>query len=72
MILARLRRHPIPIRSELELTLVLTYALPAAVLEPLLLPGLVLDSYSDLGFVAVALTSARSSFSATSRLRRES
>jgi hypothetical protein len=55
----RIRRHPIPIRSHFDLTLVLTYALPAAVLEPLLLPGLTLDRYGDLGFVAVALVQTR-------------
>lgn len=35
--------------------LVLTYALPAASLTPLLPPGLELDTFSDYGFVAVAL-----------------
>jgi hypothetical protein len=59
VILTRLRRHPLPIRSEFELTLVLTYALPAPVLEPLLLPGLTLDRFGDVGFVAVALVQTR-------------
>jgi hypothetical protein len=59
VILTRLRRHPLPIRSEFELTLVLAYALPAAVLEPLLLPGLTLDRFGDVGFVAVALVQTR-------------
>jgi hypothetical protein len=57
--LTRLRRHPIPIRSEFEFTLVLTYALPAAALQPLLLPGLTLDRFGDLAFVAVALVQTR-------------
>jgi hypothetical protein len=57
--LTRLRRHPLPIRSEFEFTLVLTYALPAKVLEPLLLPGLTLDRFGDFGFVAVALVQTR-------------
>ena len=57
--LTRLRRHPIPIRSEFEFTLVLTYALPAAILEPMLLPGLTLDRFGNLGFVAVALVQTR-------------
>lgn len=55
----RLRRHPLPIRSEFESTLVLTYALPAPVLEPLLLPGLTLDRFGESGFVAVALVQTR-------------
>lgn len=59
MIRTRLRRHPIPIRSHFELALVLTYALPASVLEPLLLPGLTLDRSGGVGFVAVALVQTR-------------
>ena len=37
-------RHPIPIAAHLKSCLTLTYALPAAVLEPLLPPGLELDT----------------------------
>jgi hypothetical protein len=51
----RLRRHPIPMTAWLRHSLVLTYALPAGVLAPLLPPGLVLDTYRGYGFVAVAL-----------------
>jgi hypothetical protein len=57
---ARLRRHPIPIAARLKSSLTLTYAMPAAVLEPLLAPGLRLDTVDGLGFVAVALVDARS------------
>jgi Uncharacterized conserved protein (COG2071) len=59
VIRTRLRRHPLPIRSHFDFALVLTYALPATVLEPLLLPGLTLDRFGDRGFVAVALVQTR-------------
>jgi hypothetical protein len=36
-------------------SLVLAYAFPASVLAPLVPPGLEVDTYGDLGFVAVAL-----------------
>lgn len=51
----RLRRHPLPVTAFFRHSLVLTYALPAATLRPLLPPGLVLDSLGDLGFVAIAM-----------------
>jgi hypothetical protein len=50
-----LKRHPIPIVAEFEFTLVLTYAFNQNVLESLLPPGLELDTFQDLGFVAIAL-----------------
>jgi hypothetical protein len=50
-----LRRHPLPIRAHLTAALTLTYALPAAALEPLLAPGLELDRYRDFGFLAIGL-----------------
>jgi hypothetical protein len=57
---AHLQRHPIPIEAHLEDCLTLTYALPAAVLRPLLPPGLELDTFGGYGFVAVALVQTRS------------
>ena len=48
-----LKRHPLPIRAFFRHCLVLTYALPAKLLEPLLPPGLTLDTYQEFGFVAV-------------------
>jgi hypothetical protein len=54
-VLARLRRHPIPIDAHFRNCVTLTYALPAATLRPMLPPGLELDTVGDLGFVAVAL-----------------
>jgi hypothetical protein len=50
-----LKRHPLPVRAHFRHSLVLTYALPRAVLEPLLPPGLQLDLFEDFGFVAIAL-----------------
>lgn len=49
------QRHPFAVAAHFDWTLVLTYALPAGVLRPLLPPGLVLDEYDGWGFVAVAL-----------------
>ena len=54
----RLRRHPFPIAARLRSCLTLTYAFPAAVLEPLVSPGLALDTVDGYGFVAVALVNA--------------
>lgn len=50
-----LKRHPVPISAFFRHSLVLTYAFPKAVLEPLLSPGLVLDTFDDFGFLAIAL-----------------
>ena len=51
----RLQRHPIPVVAHFRHSLVLTYAFPKALLEPLLPPGLMLDTHGDLGFVAIAM-----------------
>jgi uncharacterized protein DUF2071 len=53
--LERLRRHPLPIVAHFRHSLVLAYAFPQEVLRPLLPPGLVLDTFTELGFAAVAL-----------------
>jgi len=50
-----LKRHPIPIRAFLRRVLVLTYAFPPEVLEPLLPEGLALDTWRGQAFLAVAL-----------------
>jgi hypothetical protein len=55
---ARLRRHPLPIDAHFRDCLTLTYALPEAVLRPLLPPGLELETAGGHGFVAVALVRA--------------
>ena len=53
------QRHAMPIKARFEASLVLAYALPAGVLQPFLAPGLVLDTYKDFGFLAVALVHTR-------------
>jgi hypothetical protein len=40
-------------------SLILTYALPRDVLQPLLPPGLVLDTLGDFGFLAIALVQTK-------------
>jgi hypothetical protein len=60
MIRTRLQRHPIPMSCHFEHSLVVTWALPAQLLEPLVPPGLTLDAYDRRwGFVAVALVQTR-------------
>jgi hypothetical protein len=54
-----IKRHPVPIEAHFEFVLVLTYAFPKEILAPLLPPGLMIDSYGDLGFVAIALVQTR-------------
>ncbi len=50
-----LQRHAFAIKAQLTASLALAYALPSKVLKPLLTPGLTLDTYGDLGFLAIAL-----------------
>ena len=50
-----LKRHPLPIVAHFRHSLVLTYAFPREVLDPLVPPGLELDALGGLGFAAVAL-----------------
>ena len=57
--LHRLRRHPFDVEAHFDFSLVLAYAMPAAALESLLPPGLELDKFEDMGFVAVALVQTR-------------
>lgn len=52
---ASLRRHPFAVEAFFRHSLVLTYAYPTEVLQPMLPPGLVVDSYEGCGFVAIAL-----------------
>lgn len=51
----RLKRHPFPVVAHFRHSLVLTYALPQDVLRPLLPQGLTLDTFGDVGFLAIAL-----------------
>ena len=62
--LYRLQRHPFPVQAFFRHSLVLTWALPAAVLAPLLPPGLRVDAWraaggEELGFLAIALVQTR-------------
>jgi len=50
-----LKRHPIPVTAFFRRSLVLTYAFPGDLLQPLLPPGLLLDSYRGFGFLAIAM-----------------
>ena len=54
-----LKRHPIPIEAHFAHSLVLTWALPRPILQPLLTPGLTIDAYEDYGFIAIALVQTR-------------
>jgi uncharacterized protein YqjF (DUF2071 family) len=53
-VLDRLKRHPLPVEAHFRHSLVLTYAWPRQSLEPLLPPGLLLDTHNELGFTAIA------------------
>jgi hypothetical protein len=50
-----LKRHIFPVTAFFRKSLVLTYAFPPEILEPLLLPGLTLDTFRGNGFLAIAL-----------------
>ena len=54
-----LKRHPVPIRARFEYTLVVTYALPAERLLGLVPPGLRIDAWNGLGFLAIAFVQTR-------------
>ncbi len=54
-----LKRHPFSVKADFRHSLVLTYAFPEPLLEPLLPPGLVLDTCKGFGFIAVALVQTR-------------
>lgn len=55
-----LKRHPFPVEAHFDFTLTLTFAVPAARLKPLLVPGLHLDTYDgDTAFLAVAMVQTR-------------
>jgi hypothetical protein len=54
-----LKRHPFPVTAFFRQSLVLTYAIPKDALQPLLPPGLALDTYGDYGFLAIAMVETR-------------
>ncbi len=53
-----LKRHALAVEAFFRRSLVLTYAFPRGILQPLLPPGLVLDTYGEYGFLAIALVQA--------------
>jgi len=53
--LHQLKRHRIPIKAFFRQSLVLTYALPQDFLQGFLPPGLMLDTFGELGFLAIAM-----------------
>lgn len=55
-----LKRHPIPISAFFRHSLVLTYAFPPEILAPLLPRGLVLDTFREHAFLAIALVQTES------------
>ena len=56
----RLQRHPVPMTCHFEHCLVVTWALPATALEPLVPRGLTLDLYDQRwGFLVIALVQTR-------------
>jgi len=50
-----LKRHPFSVKAFFRQSLVLTYALRCDILQPLLPPGLALDTYGEYGFLAIAM-----------------
>ena len=50
-----LRRHPFAVKAFFRHSLVLTYAVHLDAAEPLLRPGLALDTWRGFGFLAIAL-----------------
>ncbi len=57
--IAALQRHPFAVEAHFDFSLVLSYALPQEVLQPLLPPHLELDTFGDFGFVTVAMVQTR-------------
>jgi hypothetical protein len=55
-----LKRHPFSVKAFFRQSLVLTYAFPSHLLQPLLPPGLALDTYGEYGFLAIALVQTES------------
>lgn len=53
--LYQFQRHPLRIKAHFQFSLVLAYAFDREILDPLLPPGLELDTYGNLGFLAIAM-----------------
>ena len=54
-----LKRHPFPVVATLERVLAISFAYPEKTLQPMLPPGLELDTYDGLGFITIALVWTR-------------
>jgi hypothetical protein len=54
-----LQRHPFGVEAFFSRSLVVTYAVPKAILEPMIGPGLEVDTYDDFGFLAIALVETK-------------
>jgi hypothetical protein len=54
-----LRRHPFAVEAFFEHSLVLTYAVPTAIIAPLVGPVLEIDGYDGWGFLAIAMVKTR-------------
>ena len=54
-----LKRHPFATKAQFDFSLVLTYALPREILEPLLTPEMTLDTFEGYGFVAIAMVQTK-------------
>lgn len=54
-----LKRHFLPIRASFDFVLSLTYGVPAALLARFISPGLRLDQWNGLGFIAAAFVQTR-------------
>jgi hypothetical protein len=50
-----IKRHPLPVKSFLRRSLVLAYSVPQELVQPLLHPGLELDTFKGHGFFVVAM-----------------
>jgi hypothetical protein len=57
--LQALQRHPFAVEAYFERSLVLTYAVQASILAPMMGPGLELDTYDQWGFLAIAMVQTR-------------
>jgi hypothetical protein len=54
-----LKSHPLAMQADFEHVLVLTYAVEEQKLRPLTAPGLILDTYENWGFLAIAMVQTR-------------
>ena len=55
----KLRRHLFPVEADLHDILVLTYATSPRLIEPLLAPGMTLETFKGRALLAIALTNAK-------------